>query len=152
MAATQQSSKRVITIPIDWLESHDIMGRIQLPAPPHCDLVTTLTTITLSLVAPALKSADLGSNAAPESVLLYLHNFINPGRHKSIGKLVDISSNLNLLKGPTWALLILDLSLRFARFSISPSGRGHINVINGYFTQSFTPSAAPSPLWETENK
>lgn len=65
--------------------------------------------------------------------------------HESIGKLVDISSNLNLLKGPTWDLLILDLSLRVARFSISPSGRGHINIINGCFTQSLTPSATPFP-------
>lgn len=71
MVATQQNSKRELSqFLCDWLDSHNVTGHTQLPAPPHCDLVTTLTTTSLSLVAPALKSADLGSNAASENVLL----------------------------------------------------------------------------------
>lgn len=71
MVATQQSSKREPSqFLCDWLDSYDVTGCVQLPAPPHCDLMTSLTTTPLSLVEPALKSTDLGSNAASENVLL----------------------------------------------------------------------------------
>lgn len=71
MADTQQSSKRELSqLLCDWLDSHDIPGGIQLPLWFGDHTHNYITTKPLSLVAPALKSADLGSNAASENVLL----------------------------------------------------------------------------------
>lgn len=71
MAATQQSSKRELSqLLCDRLDSQDITGLTQLPLWLGDHTHNYITTKPLSLVAPALRSADLGSNAASENVLL----------------------------------------------------------------------------------
>lgn len=144
MVATQQSSRREPSqVTCNWLVSRDVLGRIQLLAPPHGDLVTITP---LSSTAPALKSGRLRFQfCLQKHPTVASSSFINSVSPKSSGEVVD-SSNWNLFKDPTWDLLILGLSLRVTRFSISSSGPGHPKIINGHFTQPLAPSGSPSRL------